>query len=89
MSIPKPGYIPGVEAATGSLGHGLPMALAWRLPNASKQATAVATPLSDGESMRVHLGGCHACAGQHGISYRHRGLQQMAGNRSQPRGDGP
>ena len=24
---PKPGYIPGVEAATGSLGHGLPMAL--------------------------------------------------------------
>ena len=24
---PKPGYIPGVEAATGSLGHGLPMTL--------------------------------------------------------------
>ena len=24
---PKPGYIPGIEAATGSLGHGLPMAL--------------------------------------------------------------
>ena len=24
---PKPGFIPGVEAATGSLGHGLPMAL--------------------------------------------------------------
>ena len=24
---PKPGYVPGVEAATGSLGHGLPMAL--------------------------------------------------------------
>ena len=24
---PKPGYIPGVEAATGSLGHGLPMCL--------------------------------------------------------------
>ena len=24
---PKPGYIPGVEAATGSLGHGFPMAL--------------------------------------------------------------
>ena len=24
---PKPGYIPGVEAATGSLGHGMPMAL--------------------------------------------------------------
>jgi len=24
---PKPGYIPGIEAATGSLGHGLPMGL--------------------------------------------------------------
>ena len=24
---PKPGFIPGVEAATGSLGHGFPMAL--------------------------------------------------------------
>ena len=28
---PKPGYIPGVEAATGSLGHGLPMALGMAL----------------------------------------------------------
>ena len=24
---PKPGYIPGIEAATGSLGHGFPMSL--------------------------------------------------------------
>ena len=28
---PKPGYIPGVEAATGSLGHGMPMALGMAL----------------------------------------------------------
>ena len=28
---PKPGFIPGVEAATGSLGHGLPMALGMAL----------------------------------------------------------
>ncbi len=28
---PKPGYIPGVEAATGSLGHGFPMALGMAL----------------------------------------------------------
>jgi len=28
---PKPGYIPGIEAATGSLGHGLPMALGMAL----------------------------------------------------------
>ncbi len=28
---PKPGYIPGVEAATGSLGHGMPMTLGMAL----------------------------------------------------------
>ena len=28
---PKPGLIPGIEAATGSLGHGLPMALGMAL----------------------------------------------------------
>ena len=28
---PKPGYVPGIEAATGSLGHGLPMALGMAL----------------------------------------------------------
>ena len=28
---PKPGFIPGIEAATGSLGHGFPMALGMAL----------------------------------------------------------
>ena len=28
---PKPGLVPGIEAATGSLGHGLPMALGMAL----------------------------------------------------------
>jgi transketolase len=28
---PKPGYDPGIEAATGSLGHGLPVALGMAL----------------------------------------------------------
>ena len=47
---PKPGYIPGVEAATGSLGHGLPMALgmalAQRIKGIQNRCYAL---LSDGE----------------------------------------
>ena len=47
---PKPGYIDGVEAATGSLGHGLPMALgmaiAARINNLAYRTYAL---LSDGE----------------------------------------
>lgn len=47
---PKPGYIPGVEAATGSLGHGLPMALGMALAQRvqEKQNRCYAL-LSDGE----------------------------------------
>ncbi len=47
---PKPGYISGVEAATGSLGHGLPMALGMaisqRIQGSSSRCYAL---LSDGE----------------------------------------
>tara|TARA_B100000161_G_C33495467_1_gene389039 strand:+ start:119 stop:946 length:828 start_codon:yes stop_codon:yes gene_type:complete len=47
---PKPGYIKGVEAATGSLGHGLPMALGMsisaRIKNFDYRTYAI---LSDGE----------------------------------------
>ena len=47
---PKPGFIPGVEAATGSLGHGLPMALgmaiAQRIQSVNSRCYAL---LSDGE----------------------------------------
>ena len=47
---PKPGYIAGVEAATGSLGHGLPMvlgmAIASRIQNRKYRCYAL---LSDGE----------------------------------------
>ena len=47
---PKPGFIPGIEAATGSLGHGLPialgMALAEKITNGSYRTYAL---LSDGE----------------------------------------
>ena len=47
---PKPGYIPGVEAATGSLGHGLPMALGMAIAQRirGKQNRCYAL-LSDGE----------------------------------------
>jgi transketolase len=47
---PAPAYLPGIEAATGSLGHGLPiglgMALAARIQGRSYNVTAL---LSDGE----------------------------------------
>jgi len=47
---PKPGYIPGIEAATGSLGHGLPMALGMALAaNIQKRPTRCYALLSDGE----------------------------------------
>jgi len=47
---PKPGYIPGIEAATGSLGHGLPMALGMALAARIQQSpTRCYALLSDGE----------------------------------------
>ena len=47
---PKPGYIPGVEAATGSLGHGLPMALGMAVAQRIKgKRTRCYALLSDGE----------------------------------------
>ena len=47
---PKPGYIAGIEAATGSLGHGLPMALGMALSaRIQKQPTRCYALLSDGE----------------------------------------
>jgi len=47
---PKPGYIPGIEAATGSLGHGLSMALGMALAaRIQKRPTRCYALLSDGE----------------------------------------
>ena len=47
---PKPGYIPGIEAATGSLGHGLPMALGMALAaRIQHRPTRCYALLSDGE----------------------------------------
>ena len=50
MSTPKPGYIPGIEAATGSLGHGFPIALGIALAGKiNKKSYRTYTLLSDGE----------------------------------------
>ena len=47
---PKPGYIPGIEAATGSLGHGFSMALGMALASKIKSNNyQVYALLSDGE----------------------------------------
>ena len=50
MASSKPGCIPSIEAATGSLGHGLPMALGMalssRLTGKSYECYAL---ISDGE----------------------------------------
>tara|TARA_B100000965_G_scaffold406463_1_gene445549 strand:- start:301 stop:1125 length:825 start_codon:yes stop_codon:yes gene_type:complete len=47
---PKPGFIPGIEAATGSLGHGLPMALGMAIALNLKGINARSYALlSDGE----------------------------------------
>ena len=47
---PKPGYIPGIEAATGSLGHGLPMALGMAISQHIQGSNARSYALlSDGE----------------------------------------
>lgn len=47
---PAPGHLPGIEAATGSLGHGLPIALGMAMSaRINKQAYNVYAVLSDGE----------------------------------------
>ena len=47
---PKPGLIPGVEAATGSLGHGFPMALGMAISNkVLRRESRCFALLSDGE----------------------------------------
>lgn len=47
---PKPGLVPGIEAATGSLGHGLPMALGMALASRiQKRESRCYALLGDGE----------------------------------------
>ncbi len=66
---PEAGKIPGVEASTGSLGHGLPiavgLALAARLDRARHRVFVVA---SDGESNEGSLWEAALCAAKHRLS---------------------
>jgi transketolase len=67
---PEAGKIPGVEASTGSLGHGLPiavgMALAARMDGARHRVFVVA---SDGESNEGSLWEAALCAAKHRLSH--------------------
>ena len=54
------GYIEGVEAATGSLGHGLPMALGMAIAKEFRAVIVVVTLLSDGECNESIWRGSHA-----------------------------
>jgi transketolase len=48
---PSPSCVPGLEVATGSLGHGLPVGSEWRGPLASKGGSSrVFVVISDGEA---------------------------------------
>ncbi|MDW8308969.1 MAG: transketolase [Verrucomicrobiales bacterium] len=66
---PEAGKIPGVEASTGSLGHGLPigvgMALAARMDGAPHRVFVV---VSDGESNEGSLWEAALCAAKHRLS---------------------
>ncbi len=67
---PEYGKVPGVEASTGSLGHGLAigigLALHARMARASHRVFVV---MSDGESNEGSVWEAALCAGKHGLSH--------------------
>jgi len=66
---PEAGKVPGVEASTGSLGHGLPigvgMAIAAQVDRKSHRVFVIS---SDGESNEGSVWEAALCAGKHGLS---------------------
>src|SRR5262245_33678642 len=66
---PEYGKVPGVEASTGSLGHGLPIgigfALSARLDQASHRVFVI---IGDGESNEGSIWEAALCAGKHRLS---------------------
>lgn len=66
---PEFGKVPGIEASTGSLGHGLPigvgMAIAARVAKASHRVFVV---IGDGESNEGSVWEAALCAGKHQLS---------------------
>ena len=88
---PSPGCVPGVEVATGSLGHGLSLGLGMAL--AGRIQGRRYPRLRDPERRRVQrgvgLGSGHVGPGPAARERRrHRRLQQVAGHRPQQRDHG-
>ena len=66
---PEAGKVPGVEASTGSLGHGLPIGVGMAIAaKADRRAHRVFVISSDGESNEGSVWEAALCAGKHGLS---------------------
>jgi transketolase len=66
---PEYGKIPGIEASTGSLGHGLPIGLGFALnARIEKKSHKVFVVLGDGESNEGSIWEAALCAGKHRLN---------------------
>jgi transketolase len=67
---PEAGKIPGVEASTGALGHGLSVGLGMALAiRARKSDSRVFVVMGDGEINEGSVWEAAMCAGKHGVSH--------------------
>jgi transketolase len=67
---PEAGKIPGVEASTGALGHGLSVGLGMALAiRAQKRASRVYVVMGDGEIDEGSVWEAALCAGKHGVTH--------------------
>ncbi|HXP97831.1 MAG TPA: transketolase [Telmatospirillum sp.] len=66
---PEAGKIPGVEASTGALGHGLPIAVGMALAaRIKKDEHRIFVVMGDGETNEGSVWEAALCAGKHGLS---------------------
>ncbi len=66
---PEVGKVPGVEASTGALGHGLPIGLGMALAARIRKAdTRVVVVMGDGEINEGSVWEAAMCAGKHGLA---------------------
>jgi transketolase len=66
---PEYGKVPGIEASTGSLGHGLPIAVGFALNARHEKASHhIFVVASDGESNEGSVWEAALCAGKHRLS---------------------
>ena len=67
---PEAGKVPGVEASTGALGHGLSVGLGMALALRAKKSDArVFVVMGDGEINEGSVWEAAMCAGKHGVSH--------------------